>query len=260
MMSSCDPQTNETAARRNPNRSHERLDTPPVNEESEIMATRREQRPRPTGKQRRSTPTRAETLTHLGDPAGRVAVGHDDGHGLPDVGAILRQLRHQNQMSLQDVADAAGVSVSFLSAVERGQSDIALGRLNRLAAVFNHDIGSLLGYSARRTTPQFVEESSRLKVDRGPGIDYSVIRLPGVEFEMIIANFEPRTGFRDAITHAGIDIVYVTVGDLVLLHNDRRYDMATGDCTVYSGAYPHTFMNESDKPAQWLSIVTDTVY
>ena len=259
-MSNCDLQSDKSAARRKPNPTRERVDTPPTNEESEIMAIRREQRQRPTGKQRQSTPSRNETLAHLGEPGGLVAAGHDEGHGLPDVGAILRQLRHQNQMSLQDVADAAGVSVSFLSAVERGQSDIALGRLSRLAAVFNHDIGSLLGYSARRTTPQFVDESSRLKVDRGPGIDYSVIRLPGVEFEMIIASFEPKTRFRDAITHAGIDIVYVTVGDLVLLHNDRRYDMTTGDCTVYSGAYPHTFLNESDKPAQWLSIVTDTVY
>jgi transcriptional regulator with XRE-family HTH domain len=203
---------------------------------------------------------RALTRVDGAAPSPVVAQSHDGGTGLPNVGAILRQLRHQRMMSLQEVAQGAGVSVSFLSAVERGQSDIALGRLSRLAAVFNHDIGSLLGYSARRTTPQFVEEDKRVKVNRGTGIDYSVIRLPGIDFELIIANFEPQAGFRDAITHAGIDIVYVTMGALVLLHNDLRYNMIAGDCTVYSGAYPHRFLNESNEPAQWLSIVTETVY
>src|ERR1700727_1378135 len=85
--------------------------------------------------------------------------------GLPKVGRVLRSLRQRHEMSLKDVADRSGLSVSFLSAIERGQSDISLGRLNRLAEVFGHDIGSLLGYTAQRSTPQFLQDRDRVGGD-----------------------------------------------------------------------------------------------
>jgi transcriptional regulator with XRE-family HTH domain len=195
-----------------------------------------------------------------------VIAEHDDGSegtdqaGLPRVGRVLRSLRQRRDMSLKDVADRSGLSVSFLSAVERGESDISLLRLNRLAQVFGHDIGSLLGYTAQRSTPQFLVDRDRLVVDRGEGIDYRVFRLPGLNFELITANFEPRSAFRDAITHEGLDIVYVLKGRLVLEYDGIDYPMDAGDCTMYSGAYPHRFRNDSPRPAGWLSIVTGIIY
>lgn len=183
-----------------------------------------------------------------------------DDSGVPKVGRVLRGLRQRNGMSLKDVADASGLSVSFLSAVERDQSDISLGRVARLAHVFNYDIGSLLGYTGNRSTPQFVAESDRLEVDRGDGIDYRVLRLPGLDFELITAEFGPRTAFRDTITHEGLDIVCVLEGELILEYDGDDYPMETGACTLYSGAYPHRFRNDSDRPASWLSIVTGIVF
>src|SRR5579883_1658123 len=67
--------------------------------------------------------------------------------GVPDVGEILRRLRKRRGLSLRQVADLSGLSVSFLRAVERGESDISLGRLARVARIFGHDVGSFLGYS-----------------------------------------------------------------------------------------------------------------
>ena len=184
----------------------------------------------------------------------------DDGRGVPKVGHVLRGLRQRNGMSLKEVADGSGLSVSFLSAVERDQSDISLGRLNRLAQFFNHDIGSLLGYTGRRSTPQFVSDRDRLVVDRGEGVDYRVFRLPGLDFELITATFGPHTEFRDAITHEGLDIVYVLDGQVVLEYNGEDYPMQAGDCTMYSGAYPHRFRNDTGRSSSWLSIVTGIVY
>jgi len=193
----------------------------------------------------------------LGAPASNQAA--DDGR-TPKVGRVLRDLRLRDGMSLKDVADASGLSVSFLSAVERDQSDISLGRVNRLAQVFNYDIGSLLGYIGNRSTPQFVAKGDRLQVDRGDGIDYRVVRLPGLDFELITAEFAPGAAFRDTITHEGLDIVYVLEGELILEYDGDDYPMHAGACTLYSGAYPHRFRNDSGRPASWLSIVNGIVF
>jgi transcriptional regulator with XRE-family HTH domain len=200
--------------------------------------------------------------TSDGQPAVRVAEheAEDPPEGLPDVGAILKRLRLQRGLSLHQLADLCGLSASFLSAVERGQSDIALGRLARVARIFGHDVGSLLGYSARRTQPQFVDRRDRLIVDRGQGVHYEVVRLPGLTFELIIASFEPRTAFRDEITHEGVDIGYCAHGELVLVYNHREYPFKAGDCGVWSGAYPHAVRNDSQDPAMFISVVTETVF
>ena len=99
-----------------------------------------------------------------------------------------------------------------------------------------------------------------MPVDRGEGVDYRRLRLPGVDFELITVSFEPRTAFRDALAHDGIDIVYVPVGSVVLVFDGVDYVMNAGDSGVWSGRTPHAFRNDTDSPAQLVAVVTDTVW
>ena len=56
----------------------------------------------------------------------------------------LRMLRRQAHKTLADVADGAGISLSYLSDVERGRTLPALYTLERIADVFGLSIGELL--------------------------------------------------------------------------------------------------------------------
>jgi transcriptional regulator with XRE-family HTH domain len=180
--------------------------------------------------------------------------------GFPKPGDVLKRLRQQKGLSLREVGDQAELSPSFLGALERGETDIALENLARLARIFGHDVGSFLGYSPRRAQPQFLGEDERVRVDRGPGVDYRVLRVPGVGFELVLVNFKPKTAFRDALAHEGVDIVLVTQGRVTAIYNDESYVMGQGDCVLWSGGYSHSFRNDSDEPAQLVAVVTATVY
>src|SRR6266496_4388733 len=65
----------------------------------------------------------------------------------PQVGEVIRRLRMRRGLSMRALADEAGISASFLGAVERGESDIALGRLALVAEALDSDVASLLGYA-----------------------------------------------------------------------------------------------------------------
>jgi len=172
------------------------------------------------------------------------------------VGTIIKRLRLQRDISIRDVADGSGLSPSFLSAVERGESDISIGRLARIAEFFDHDVGSLLGYSTRLAKPNFLTKRDRALVNRGKGVRYEVFRLPGLSLELVTINLAPRAAFRDELTHEGIDTLLVISGEIILRANGIDYPMQAGDCTVYSAAYSHGMRNDSLKPATAIGMTT----
>src|SRR5712691_6511559 len=129
----------------------------------------------------------------------------------PRVGEVIRRLRTQRGLSVRGLAEQAGISASFLGAVERGESDIALGRLAQVAGSLDHDVASLLGYSLRQSTPRRIEPVTS-KRSRGGGVDFAAFRIPGMHLELLVASFQPRTRFDDVVTHAGVDVMYIAEG------------------------------------------------
>jgi transcriptional regulator with XRE-family HTH domain len=173
---------------------------------------------------------------------------------------VLRGLRKQSGLSLSKVAAASGLSPSFLSAVERGESDISVQRLARVAAVLNHDLGSLLGYSERRTRPCPVPEEDRIVVNRGEGIEYEALRITGTGFTFFVSTFAPRTAYSTPLTHAGLDVCYVLEGEVVLRFAGEDYALKRGDCYTWPGSYPHLLRNDSNRRARIAAVTTEIVY
>ena len=178
--------------------------------------------------------------------------------GTPDVGSVIRRLRTQRGISVRGLAAASGLSASFLGAVERGDSDIALGRLALVARALDHDVASLLGYSLRQSTPRHVEPARRGA--RGDGVEFTAFRIPGSQLELLVASFAPRTGFEDSITHAGIDVAYVAQGELVLVVDGAEYTLRQGECVVWPSSHPHTMRNDADAPAIVVGFATEIVH
>ena len=174
----------------------------------------------------------------------------------PDVGKILERVRTQRAMTVRELADKSGLSASFIRAVERGDSDIAIGRLAKLANVFHYDLGSFLGFTAQLTRPTFVTAGDRKRVNRGKGVDYEVLHLPALDLDLVDVRLAPGAAFKNAQSHEGIDVVYVTKGQLVLEVNHIDYPMAEGECCVFAAGFPHRLRNDSKSFSTAISIPT----
>lgn len=174
----------------------------------------------------------------------------------PDVGKILERVRTQRGMTVRELADQSGLSASFIRAVERGDSDIAIGRLAKLASVFHYDLGSFLGFTAQLTRPTFVTAGDRKRVNRGKGVDYEVLHLPALDLDLVDVRLAPGASFKNEMSHEGIDVVYVTKGQLVLEVNHVDYPMTEGECCVFAAGFPHKLRNDSKAAGAALSITT----
>jgi transcriptional regulator with XRE-family HTH domain len=180
--------------------------------------------------------------------------------GFPRPGEVLRRLRTQRGLSLREVAEASGLSSSFLASLERGETDIALERLARLARVFGHDVGSFLGFSQPRTKPRFLGEDERVVVDRGLGVRYVAYPLADMGIEVVVLDFAPRTAFRGAMAHEGADVTVITRGQIVVAYAGEEHLMRAGDVVTWPGGHPHAFRNDTDAPAQCVGVVTTMLY
>ncbi len=182
--------------------------------------------------------------------------GDDGAVAIPDVGKIIERLRAQRGMAVRDLAEQSGLSASFIRAVERGDSDISLGRLARLANVFHYDLGSFLGFTSKLSRPSFVTGTDRKRVNRGKGVSYEALHLPALDLDLVIVELAAGASFRSDLTHEGIDVVYITKGEVVLMVNGIDYPMNAGECCVFSAGFPHRLRNASKGPASAISVTT----
>ena len=76
----------------------------------------------------------------------------------------------------------------------------------------------------------------------------------------MVASFAPRAQFADAVTHAGLDVMYVAEGELVLFVDGVDYPLREGECAVWPSSQAHTVRNDADEPARAIGFTTATVY
>lgn len=71
--------------------------------------------------------------------------------GLRDlIGDVLREERHRQERSLADVAEAASVSLQYLSEVERGRKDVSSELLGAMHGALGLDLAEVLERATRR--------------------------------------------------------------------------------------------------------------
>jgi transcriptional regulator with XRE-family HTH domain len=179
---------------------------------------------------------------------------------VPNVGRILQRLREQRNVTVREIAEKSELSESFIRAVERGESDISLGRVARLAAFFGYDLGSFLGFTSKLSRPNFVGKEGRTLINRGRGVKYEALHLPGIDLDLVLVDMAPNSKFKDEWTHEGIDVVYVTQGEIVVVVDGADYPMSENECCVFSAGYRHGVRNDSARAASLISITTGRMY
>lgn len=173
-------------------------------------------------------------------------------HVQPRIGALIRARRRQLHMTLQALGDAAGLSVGFLSQVERDQATPSLGALAGIARGLGVDVDYFV------STPSIGSGVTR----RNERVRFS---LPGstVMYERLHAEFPGRglssfimvvpPGHRsEMVHHEGDELLYVLQGEIVQTVDGRTIRLGEGDSLHFRGSSDHSWANESDREARML--------
>jgi DNA-binding transcriptional MerR regulator/mannose-6-phosphate isomerase-like protein (cupin superfamily) len=165
------------------------------------------------------------------------------------IGSHLRQLRAKRKLSLAQVARAVGISVGFLSALERSQMSGSVGTLRKLARFYKTNI--LDFFDATGASSRQVRPAQRKVLQAGPGVRMELLAWGNTVMEPHLFRVAPEAGSGDSYTHQGEEFLYVLRGELMITLEKEEYRLKAGDSFYFESATPHQWKNPG-RAETWL--------
>jgi len=189
----------------------------------------------------------APAIVQLLKREGRVRPAADGNAGA--IGGHLRQLRAKRGLSLAQVARAVGVSVGFLSAMERSQMSGSVATLRKLARFYKTNI--LDFFDAKEGSGRQVRPGQRKVLQAGPGVRMELLAWGNTVMEPHLFRVAPESGSGESYAHEGEEFLYVLRGELAITLDGEEYRLKSGDSFYFESATPHRWKNPGRKET-WL--------
>lgn len=195
----------------------------------------------------------------LGAP---VAAG-PDADGRVD-GRPLRRLREEHGLSLRQASVRTGLSVSFLSALERGMSGASIATLQRLTAAYGTTMLELFGPNADdHAGDRLVRADERpvLTVGRGE-VRIEQLARGARQLEPQLFVLAPGASSDGSYAHDGEEFIYLLAGACTVWVGDaERYSLSCpGDALSFPSTLPHRWRNDASGETRLLWINTPPTF
>lgn len=183
---------------------------------------------------------------------------------LPAEGALVpgqrfRRLRAKRGLSLAQVAKATGVSVGFLSALERGQMRSSVETLRRIARFYGTNILSL--FEAAGDNPRLVRPAERRILETTPDVRMELLAWGNTAMEPHLFRVKPGGGSGESYSHEGEEFLHVLRGEFeIWLDKSEHYRLKPGDSLYFESSTPHRWKNRGRKEAWVLWVNTPPTF
>jgi transcriptional regulator with XRE-family HTH domain len=170
---------------------------------------------------------------------------------LSAVGPRLRDLRRQRDVTLAELAELTGISISTLSRLESGRRKPTLELL--LPLVQAHQV----------TLDELLDEA----VTEDPRVRSMPFTQHGVRFVPLTRNLGGLQAYKQVIppgggaspgadprTHEGYEWLYVLSGRLRLLLGEHDLVLAAGEAAEFDTRVPHALGNAGKEPVELISL------
>ena len=175
------------------------------------------------------------------------------------IGNRLRKLRRERSMTLSEAAGGTGLSVSFLSCLERGQVHASVATLQRLAVFYKTNVLSFFGGSQQSS--KLVRPAQRIELSSEPGVSLELLAFGDTAMEPHLFRLAPGTSSGGSYHHEGEEFIFVVSGSCdVWLDEVEHYQLRTGDSLYFSSSQTHRWSNPYKQAAVLLWINTPPTF
>ena len=186
-----------------------------------------------------------------------------------DIGSRLKDFRRARDMTLQEVAEAADLSKSFVSQVETGSAQPSIGSLKRIADVLGITLADLFQDDEEQadSEPEPSPAGGGVRVVRAnqrkhlqwPNGAQAALLTPDLQgkLEVILTTYQPsdEAGV-DMYTHEGEELGFVLEGAFEVKVQGQTYRLEQGDSIYFPSHLPHSTQSVGDRPVTTIWVIT----
>lgn len=183
--------------------------------------------------------------------AGQNTAQQDGGvNGSAALGAAVRAARTRLDLSVQALAQRAGVSLGLVSQVERGRANPSLQSIQRIAQALGVSASRLLEPPSDQLTVVPAGQRHTLSDEDISDAEQPLRELlsPPGDTRIQLIRTVLQAGFSNEhqpFRHIGTESITVLSGTLLLAHGQRREHLGPGDSATYGCSTPHWWANKT---------------
>ncbi|MDR2132358.1 MAG: cupin domain-containing protein [Clostridiales Family XIII bacterium] len=170
-----------------------------------------------------------------------------------NIGQEIRKLRLKNRLTLRALAQRTGLSIGFLSQLERGRTTVAIDSLRNISTVLGTDLNYFLSVL---NNP---EDDFKDKIIRSYERPVSLVEAEKFIHHYLSAHLKESALFPeiiillprldatdgDVFSHQGEEFVYVLEGSLTVNYHGDIIAMRAGDGFLFNSTTPHNWYNST---------------
>ena len=164
------------------------------------------------------------------------------------VGGEVRSLRNARDITLQDLAATTGLSIGYLSQIERGLSSPTVDALHAISRALGVTIGWFFKPGDEKSATErdiVVGAAQRRRLKFSTGITDELLS-PNLDrqLELLRCTFAPgATSGNVAYAHRGEETGIVISGRLEVWVGDKHFVLEEGDSFAFESSLPHRYRN-----------------
>lgn len=181
------------------------------------------------------------------------------------IGAKIRHARMLRELTLKELADRVGCSVSALSKIENQKANPSITMLHKISTALESNLASLFMGDEHTSvvTPaggRPVITTDQLRHGTGIKLERLVPYSPGYLLQGNIHVIEPGGGSDVGLQHEGEELGYIIEGELELTVDGVKYLARTGDSFFFSSDLSHSYANPGNSVTRVIWVNTPPTF
>jgi transcriptional regulator with XRE-family HTH domain len=180
------------------------------------------------------------------------------------IGREVRAFRNKLNITVSDLAAAAGLSPGMLSKIENGLTSPSLSTLQALSRAVGVPVTAFFRRFEERRDAVFVKAGEGLVIERRGtrnGHQYQLLGHSGgrtgrVVVEPYMITLTEESDVFPLFQHSGLEFLHILEGEVVYRHGSQLYPMGPGDSLFFDADAPHGPEEMSKLPIRFLSIIS----
>ena len=181
---------------------------------------------------------------------------------LKQIGERLRGLRDVLDLSAEEVAETCGISKERYELIERGEVDITISNLMKIAKKYGVSTDALMFAEEPHMRSYFVVRKGQGKsVERTKAYKYQslVSGFVNRKADVFLVTVEPRPDAHIVYknTHKGQEFNLVLEGAMEIFIGGKTIELQEGDSIYFDSTQPHGMLAIGDKAVRLLAVIME---